>query len=179
MLFRSNNNGNNSVTHSFAVDDAAYGNADYDLPANGILTIRDTDKTRGGGRLRVKVTVTVGGAAINAGSKVEAFAYVEWSAFTYGVKFNLDGGNIDGSTATVTKTQTFGGNYILPPAPTKTGHEFLGWYDGTTKITAETIVDITAEKTLVAKWQAKTYVVTLVEDAGSRTVNVTDRKSVV
>lgn len=168
-----NNNGNNSVTHSFAVDDAAYGSADYDLPANGILTIRDTDKTRGGGRLRVKVTVTVGGTAINAGSKVEAFAYVEWSAFTYGVKFNLDGGNIDGSTATVTKTQTFGGNYILPPAPTKTGHEFLGWYDGTTKITAETIVDITAEKTLVAKWQAKTYVMTLVEDAGSRTVNVT------
>ena len=39
------------------VDDAAYGSADYDLPANGILTIRDTDKTRGGGRLRVKVTV--------------------------------------------------------------------------------------------------------------------------
>ena len=166
-LVEKDSNGNDSVSYAFAVNDADYGSSDCWIAANNVLTVEDTNKTRGGGRVRVKITATVNGTGINAGASVEAHAYIEWSAFTYGVTFGLDGGSIDGSTAAVATTQTYGGRYILPTAPTKTGYRFLGWFDGTTEITAETVVALSADKTLTAKWQAETYDVTFYLDGGN------------
>ena len=91
-----------------------------------------------------------------------------FSANQYTVKFNANGGN-ECEDITV----TYDGKYTNLPTTTRTGYTFDGWYDGSTKVTAGTIVKITADQTLTAKWTANKYTVTFDANGGSACEDIT------
>ncbi|MBR4522697.1 MAG: InlB B-repeat-containing protein, partial [Kiritimatiellae bacterium] len=94
--------------------------------------------------------------------------YARWTANTYTVIFDAQGGNVSPASATVTYNSTYG----TLPTPTRTGYTFKGWYTATTggsKITATTTVAITNSQTLYAHWTANTYTVTFDANGGSVT----------
>ena len=78
-----------------------------------------------------------------------------WKANDYTITFNTDGGELTNKTMTV----TYDKQYTLP-TPTKTGYEFVGWYDGSTQVKDGTWT-YAGNKTLTAKWEAKSYTITL------------------
>ncbi len=99
--------------------------------------------------------------------------YAHWTAKTYTVTFNANGGSIsvDGnSVSTTSKTVAFGSAYGSLPTPTRTGYTFKGWYtsvSGGTNITATTTVALAGNHTLYAHWTGKTYTVTFNANGGS------------
>ncbi len=74
-----------------------------------------------------------------------------WQANRYPVTLDPNGGTVTPETVEVTYDQTYG----ALPVPEREGYTFIGWYDGSTAITAETPVTITAPQTLNARWNAK------------------------
>lgn len=92
--------------------------------------------------------------------------YAKWTAKTFTVTFDANGG----STSTASKTVTYASTYGTLPTPTRTGHTFGGWYtakSGGTKITADTTVSITAAQTLYARWTANQYTLTVNPNGGA------------
>ncbi len=75
----------------------------------------------------------------------------KWKANTYQVTLNPNQGTLAGSN---TITVTYDGTYADLPVPTRTGYDFIGWFDGETQISTDTVVSITAAQTLTAKWNA-------------------------
>ena len=89
-----------------------------------------------------------------------------WTANTYTVNFNANGG----STPTASKTVTYDSTYGTLPTPTRDGYTFNGWYtaaSGGTKVTSSTKVTITATQTLYAQWTIKTYTITYDGNGGT------------
>ncbi len=79
-------------------------------------------------------------------SKFIAFGDNDPTLDTYTVTFNADGGEVTPATAQVVLGNTVG----ELPTPTKTGYTFLGWFNGETAFTADTVVTGNIEVT--AKW---------------------------
>ncbi len=105
--------------------------------------------------------------------------YAKWTANTYTVNFDAQGGNVSPSSQSKLFGSTYGkasdGSAGEPlPVPARSGYSFGGWWTETggtgTQVTDATAVSITAEQTLYAKWNANTYTVTF--DAGSGSVSV-------
>ncbi|MBQ2205303.1 MAG: InlB B-repeat-containing protein, partial [Lachnospiraceae bacterium] len=100
--------------------------------------------------------------------------YAMWTAKTYTVNYNANGGNITGQTSF---EKTFGTPYTGTLAnPTKTGYTFAGWYsDNNTfeKQYDKTKDDIYQEGTLTysiyAKWNPKTYTINYNANGGTVT----------
>ena len=100
-------------------------------------------------------TAASGGTKITSSTTVNLTAnqtlYAHWTAKTFTVTFNANGGSV----STTSKSVTYGGTYGTLPTPTRTGYTFDGWYtaaSGGTKITSSTTVSITANQTLYAHW---------------------------
>ena len=78
-------------------------------------------------------TAASGGTKITSSSTVSITAaqtlYAQWTANTYTVTLDANGG----STSTTTLTVTYAGTYGSLPTPTRTGYTFLGWYTATYK----------------------------------------------
>jgi len=78
--------------------------------------------------------------------------YARWTANTYTVTFDPQGGSVSPETVTV----TYAGTYGVLPTPTGTDYTFGGWYTSPagsgTQILNTTPVSITAAQTLYAKW---------------------------
>ena len=92
--------------------------------------------------------------------------YAKWTANTYKVTFNANGG----TTPTASKTVTYASTYGTLPTPTRTGYTFKGWFtstSGTTQITSSTKVTITAAQTLYAQWTANQYTLTVDPNGGT------------
>ena len=85
------------------------------------------------------------GAPVNASFKVEGTAVTQ-----YTVKFN--DGTTDVKTVQIDENTAIGAEN-MPADPTKEGYTFDGWFDGETKITAETVV--TGNITATAKFTVK------------------------
>ena len=79
-----------------------------------------------------------------------------WSTNSYTVTFNPGDGTVD----VPSKSVTYGQPYGELPTPVWAEHEFQGWYLGQSQVTAESIVKITANRELEAKWSQKTYTLT-------------------
>lgn len=103
---------------------------------------------------------TASGASARSWDKTSATTlYAKWTANTYKVTFNANGG----TTPTASKNVTYDSTYGTLPTPTKDGHTFKGWYtsaSGGTQITSSTKVSITSAQTLYAQWTINTYTVT-------------------
>jgi uncharacterized repeat protein (TIGR02543 family) len=120
-----------------------------------------------------------GGSQFTASTIVTAgiTVYAKWTATTavqYTVTFNLDGGNIDGNSASVAVIVNIGASTggAMPAQPDKSGYTFDGWYTqqngGGSQFTASTTV--TGNITVYAKWTAGSatqYTVTFNADGGS------------
>ena len=95
----------------------------------------------------------------------------KWTAKTYTVKFDANGGTVSPTSKKATYDAALG----ELPVPTRTGYTFLGWFDKNgEEVTSETIFRNTATTTYTAKWEAKTYTVTFNPDGG--TVDPTEKE---
>ena len=93
---------------------------------------------------------------------------VQWTAPTYAVTLNTNGGTIaDGKDVT---GYTYGVGATLPTDVTRTGYTFKGWYDNES-LTGSPVTAIggteMGNKEYWAKWEANTYTVTFYPNGGS------------
>ena len=105
-------------------------------------------------------TSAEGGTEITAQTPVRATVnqtlYAHWSRNTYKVNFNANGGSV----STTSKNVESGAKYGTLPTPTRTGWTFKGWFTAATggsQVTADSMVSITSEQTLYARWQVNSY----------------------
>lgn len=108
-------------------------------------------------------TAATGGSIVNSDTVVTATGkykvYARWKEKSITVTFDAQGGNCSKESISV----TYNGTYGTLPVATRTGYKFEGWYMPNTdmKIESSTIVYLETAHTLVARWTANTYVVTL------------------
>ena len=92
---------------------------------------------------------------------------VQWTAPTYAVTLNTNGGTINNGNVT---EYTYGVGATLPTDVTRTGYTFKGWYDNE-GLTGNPVTAIggaeTGNKEYWAKWEANTYTVTFDPNGGS------------
>lgn len=75
----------------------------------------------------------------------------QWTANTYTVTLDANGGSVNPSSATV----TYNGTYGTLPTPFRQGYTFTGWFteaDGGSKVEPSTPVSRTEDHTLYARW---------------------------
>ncbi len=93
--------------------------------------------------------------------------YAKWTANTYTVTLNKNGGTINSGNIT---SYTYGRGATLPTNVTKTGYTFGGWYTNSnfsgSRVTSIGTTE-TGNKTYYAKWTANTYTVTLNKNGGT------------
>lgn len=92
--------------------------------------------------------------------------YAVWTAQSYTVSFDANGG----STTTASKEVTYGSTYGTLPTATRIGYDFVGWYtekEAGTAIIADNTVSITGDTTLYAHWTAKQFTVSFDTNKGS------------
>lgn len=137
-----NTNGGVCSTPSKTVTyDATYG----DMPT----------PTREGHTFNGWYTAKTGGTKITSTTKVsitdEQTLYAQWTANTYIVTFNGNGGTSSKSSQSV----TYGGTYGTLPTASKDYYDFNGWYtaaNGGTKITSSSAYNTAGNVTLYAQW---------------------------
>ena len=133
------NNDTNSIVFG-----AAFGSAEFGSLActwNIQLTSLSNDKV---------FEVSFAAAKTEGKYEISDVKVTEKLLVSYNISFDSDGGSTcESQKAVVGKT------YGTLPTPTKEGYSFDGWYLEDTLITAATIVDLTEDVTLVAKWAEK------------------------
>jgi uncharacterized repeat protein (TIGR02543 family) len=101
----------------------------------------------------------------------DATLYAQWTANTYTVTFDANGG---GTPTPANKTVTFDAAYGTLATISRTGYTFNGWFtaaSGGTQVTAATIVGNASNHTLYAQWSINTYTVTFNANGGSGTMS--------
>ncbi|MEK4387210.1 InlB B-repeat-containing protein [Solibacillus sp. FSL W7-1464] len=90
--------------------------------------------------------------------------YAKWTANTYTVKFNANGGS-----AVADQSIVYNGKVASPATPTQPGYAFAGWYKDAAFSTAwDFDADVvTGNTTLYAKWTANAYTVKFNANGGS------------
>ena len=99
---------------------------------------------------------------------------VQWTAPTYAVTLNTNGGTIaDGNDVT---GYTYGVGATLPTDVTRTGYTFKGWYDNE-NLTGSPVTAIggaeTGNKEYWAKWEINQYTVTVKPENGKADIIIT------
>ena len=98
---------------------------------------------------------------------------VQWTAPTYAVTLNTNGGTINNGNVT---EYTYGVGATLPTDVTRTGYTFKGWYDneGLTGDPVTAISDTeTGNKEYWAKWEINQYTVTVKPENGEADITIT------
>ncbi len=98
---------------------------------------------------------------------------VQWTAPTYTVTLNTNGGTINSGNVT---GYTYGVGATLPTDVTRTGYTFKGWYDneGLTGSPVTAIGDTeTGNKEYWAKWEINQYTVTVKPENGEADITIT------
>ena len=99
---------------------------------------------------------------------------VQWTAPTYAVTLNTNGGTIaDGKDVT---GYTYGVGTTLPTDVTRTGYTFKGWYDNE-NLTGSPVTAIggtgTGNKEYWAKWEINQYTITVKPENGKADITIT------
>lgn len=79
--------------------------------------------------------------------------YAVWTPALIVVKFDLEGGSYQDNDAIEAMEVIYGEPYGTLPIPTKEGMTFAGWIYSGKEIQADTVVEMTGEHVLTAKWQ--------------------------
>lgn len=77
--------------------------------------------------------------------------YAQWSANTYTVAFNANGGTVTPTSKTVTYDSTYG----TLPTPTRIGYTFTNWTYNGSALVASSVVSTAQNHTLTANWMAR------------------------
>ena len=97
--------------------------------------------------------------------------YAHWTAQSYTVRFDPNGGKVAKESATVTYDSAYG----ELPTPTRTGFAFEGWYTGAEdgeQIELDTKVELTEDHTLYAHWKGNSNIVVFEGNGGSVSTSV-------
>ena len=98
---------------------------------------------------------------------------VQWTAPTYAVTLNTNGGTINNGNVT---SYTYGVGATLPTDVTRTGYTFKGWYDNE-NLTGSPVTAInnteTGNKEYWAKWEINQYTVTVKPENGEADITIT------
>ena len=89
-----------------------------------------------------------------------------FSPLSYTVTFNANGGSV----STSSKSVSYGSKYNTLPTPTNDGYSFSGWYTsptGGTLVTADTVMNLTSNHALYARWSPITYTITFDKQGGT------------
>lgn len=87
-----------------------------------------------------------------------------WQRKTYTVSYNANGG----TGAPAAQTKYYGENLILTTdEPTRTGYNFVNWYDGTDYYSPGGVYTANSPATLYAQWNRKKYTITFNANGGS------------
>ena len=81
--------------------------------------------------------------------------YAVWKPAEIVVKFDLDGGQFMQDNAEVEKMVIFGEVYGELPIPVKEGYRFDGWVYSQQMISEDTVVFVSGEHILQAKWSTE------------------------
>ncbi len=95
--------------------------------------------------------------------------YAHWTANTYTVKFDANGGTVEPETMKV----TYGCLYGELPTPTRKGYTFVGWFtkpNGGTQVKADAEVTTAADRTLHAHWTQNIHTVTIKDDKDGKVI---------
>ena len=97
----------------------------------------------------------------------------QWTAPTYAVTLNTNGGTINSGNVT---SYTYGVGATLPTDVTRTGYTFKGWYDNE-NLTGSPVTAIgdteTGNKEYWAKWEINQYTVTVKPENGEADITIT------
>ncbi len=110
-----------------------------------------------------------GGTAYTAGTGTltttsNLTLYAKWSASSYAVTFDTDGG---GNAPTQSNTM-YGANFTLPSAPTKSGSNFLGWETSSNLYApGSTFTMGSSALSFIARWSTTNYAITYLLNGGS------------
>jgi len=104
-------------------------------------------------------------ATTNVATTSDHTLVAQWQVNSYLVTFDSNGGTVNTSSQTV----KYGSAYGTLPTPIKEGYTFTGWRLNATIIIETTNVATASDHTLVAQWQANSYLVTF--DSNGGTVN--------
>ena len=98
---------------------------------------------------------------------------VQWTAPTYAVTLNTNGGTINSGNVT---GYTYGVGATLPTDVTRTGYTFKGWYDNE-NLTGSPVTAIsnteTGNKEYWAKWEINQYTITVKPENGKADITIT------
>ena len=98
---------------------------------------------------------------------------VQWTAPTYAVTLNTNGGTINNGNVT---GYTYGVGATLPTDVTRTGYTFKGWYDNE-NLTGSPVTAIggtgTGNKEYWAKWEINQYTITVKPENGKADITIT------
>ena len=98
---------------------------------------------------------------------------VQWTAPTYTVTLNTNGGTINNGNVT---EYTYGVGATLPTDVTRTGYTFKGWYDNE-GLTGSPVTAIgnteTGNKEYWAKWEINQYTITVKPENGKADITIT------
>ena len=98
---------------------------------------------------------------------------VQWTAPTYTVTLNTNGGTINSGNVT---SYTYGVGATLPTDVTRTGYTFKGWYDNE-NLTSSPVTAIsnteTGNKEYWAKWEINQYTITVKPENGKADITIT------
>ncbi|MCR5113247.1 MAG: InlB B-repeat-containing protein [Acholeplasmatales bacterium] len=111
---------------------------------------------------------------IEAGTTGNILIAAKWTANTYAVTLDLNGGKVSYITTDIEDTVTYGKKYN-PSTPTREGYTFDGWYYGDIKFENGNYL-YAKDITLVAKWKAKSFTIALDANGGevsTTSLNVT------
>ena len=92
--------------------------------------------------------------------------YAYWTADSYRVYFDANGGSVSPSS----KTVAYGSSYGDLPSPARQNYKFAGWYTaktGGTKVTGDNRMELTSDHTLYAHWTGQPYTVYFDANGGS------------
>ena len=107
---------------------------------------------------------------ITKGSVGDITLYAKWTATTYKITYNLDGGTNASSNPATYNVNT---STVTLANPVKTGYTFGGWYTNSSFTAKKTQITkgSTGDITLYAKWEANTYTVTFLPGSGTLNSN--------
>ena len=109
---------------------------------------------------------------LSATNGATVILYAKWTANSYTLSFDANGGTCSTTSQSVTYNSTYG----TLPTPTRTGYTFAGWYTSTSggsMVLSTNTVSTAGNHTLYAHWTATSYTVTF--DANGGTCNTTSK----
>lgn len=156
-----NGNSATSGSASRSSDSFTYGGSAIALPTAGTLV--RTGYTFAGWSLIADGTAISG----NYTPTQSITLYAKWSANTYTISYNINGGS---GSAPASSTYTTGGSTFTLPGTTgfsKTGYDFGGWSTTTTGSALSGAQTSTSSKTLYAVWSVKSITATYAKGSAS------------